>query len=107
MSGDEDYLRLRWTAPMRKGAGDIEAGLVTELDVEKDHVWLQLTTRAPGLRPCRRDANHADALTFQQGAGGIEEVEAVIDDDAAHGHSSSLHDHPVSGIAATRKIGAP
>jgi hypothetical protein len=103
MSGDEDHARLASAIPGGKLTCDLEAGLLAQVNVKQDNVRLQLAAGLVRLRSGRRDASHADPLALEQLGGSAEEVRAVVNDEAAHRHGSSLHPSGRFAIAASWK----
>lgn len=58
----------------------VEAVLLTQIDVDQHKIRPELPQAKQGLGRGRRDANDGDAVRFQQQAGGLLEVIAVVDD---------------------------
>src|SRR5256885_1984938 len=81
--GDQDH---RSACPVRvalKAPGDLEAALSAQIDVDQRDVRPQLVDLPHRLGAGRGHPDHRDALAFQQATGSVQEVLAVIDDQAA------------------------
>jgi hypothetical protein len=70
--------------------GELEAALAAELDVQERDVRVELLGASERLRAGRRDPDHGNSLPLQKGAGRLQEVGAVIDDEAARSHAARI-----------------
>jgi hypothetical protein len=64
--------------------------LAAEVDVEQGDVGFQLLDQVHGFAAVRGDADNSQSLTLQQAARGVDESLAVVHDQAAFGHSTTV-----------------
>ncbi len=69
---------------MLESPGNLEATLTAEIDVDQRDVRPQLLDPPQRLGAGRRHPDNHDPLTFQQATGGVQEMPAIVDDQAAH-----------------------
>jgi len=81
--GDDDEPRRR-VGPRCEAASDVEAALISQVDVDEGDVWAERPQLLDRLTTCRRDADDLEAFALESGSGRSKEILAVVDDQKAH-----------------------
>jgi hypothetical protein len=76
-------------AASSEAPGQLEAALAAQVDVQQGDIRSQLPGPLEGLGAVGGHAHDRDALALQEAAGGVQEAEAVVDDQAAQQGSGS------------------
>ena len=84
-----------------------KSALGAELDVDEREIRLELGRSSQRLRTDRRNADHVETLPFEESAGGVQEVRAVVDDEAAQRHAGHDRLRPCSRHSGQRDSRAP
>jgi hypothetical protein len=101
MGRDEKLARLCPADSLGKPAGDVEAGLVIKVDIDKDDVRLQLTTGSVRLRPCQRDATTLIPSCSSRELAAFRKPALSSTMTHRTGRGSSLGDRAARGMAAS------
>ena len=88
---------IRSAYPVRvelESPGNLEATLAAQVDVDQCEVRPQIVDLPHRLGTGRGHSDHRDALAFQQATGSVQEVLAIVDDQATE-HEPNMAGHAV------------
>ena len=96
---DHTYVPGDRTPRPRESAGEVEAALVAEVDIDEHDVRLKLVGVPDRLGARRRHGHHLDPLALQERAGSLQEMGVVVDDQDSRGHRTGSRSHGAAGLA--------
>jgi DNA-binding NarL/FixJ family response regulator len=100
VGGDHDHGSWLPVRVVLESPGNLEATLTAEIDVDQRDIRSQLFHLPYRLGAGRGHANHRDALAVQQATGSVQEVPAIVDNQAAQ-HEIRMAGSTAGGIPAT------